>query len=48
MPLAMFWTAVSGHETPAAKDLGGTLLNPKIPWEVAGIVLVAGRMDCRG
>ena len=41
MPLGMFWTAVSGHETPAAKDLGGTLLNPKIPWEVAGIVLVA-------
>lgn len=34
MPQALFWTAVSGLETPAARDLGGTMLNPRIPWQV--------------
>lgn len=32
LPLALFWTAVSGLDAPARRDLGGTLLEPRIPW----------------
>lgn len=32
LPLALFWTAVSGLDAPARRDLGGTLLKPRIPW----------------
>ncbi|WP_101622533.1 hypothetical protein [Bifidobacterium parmae] len=31
LPQALFWTAVSGRETPAVGDLGGTMLRPKVP-----------------
>lgn len=32
LPLALFWTAVSGLDAPAQRDLGGTLFKPRIPW----------------
>lgn len=32
LPLALFWTAVSGLDAPARRDLGGMLLKPRIPW----------------
>lgn len=31
LPLALFWTAVSGRDAPVCSDLGGTILKPKVP-----------------